>query len=236
MENASDRKIFQPMSPATSRRFRGYVDLLASSNGSRDISGERNTQEMVRFSFSLVSRGPFDVQRRSLQRLDVAGDIGQRIFRSNAFSIVKNVENCTRRFSDVPFSTFFTMENGMVRQFSQLMSPVASQRFRGYAYFLATSNGSRDISGKPKRMFRFPLISREPFNVQLRTLYPLKRLDVTDDIGQENFRTIPFAIVKNVENGTSKNQREKVFHNGKCVGPENFLAYVTRHLETLQRI
>ena len=29
------------------------------------------------------------------------------------------------------------------------MSPVASQRFQGYAYFLATSNGSRDISGKP---------------------------------------------------------------------------------------
>ena len=28
------------MSPATSRRFRGYVDLLATSNGSRDISGK----------------------------------------------------------------------------------------------------------------------------------------------------------------------------------------------------
>ena len=49
-----------------------------------------------------------------------------------------------------------------------------------------------------------PLISRKRFHVQRRSIYPQTRLEKAGDIGYFNFQSVPFFILKNVENGTQK--------------------------------
>ena len=88
------------------------------------------------------------------------------------------------------------------------MSPAFSIAFQRYIDLRCTWKHFRDISGKPKcsifRVFRFPLISRECFHVQRRSIYPWRAIEKAGDIGWIIFKSVPFSTVKSVENGTCK--------------------------------
>ena len=53
-------------------------------------------------------------------------------------------------------------------------------------------------------MFRFPLISRERFHAQQRSIYPWKAIEKVSDIGWFNLQSNPFSLVKSVKNETCK--------------------------------
>ena len=64
-----DWKLNQLMSPADLSCEKGYVDLRYTSKHSRDKTENMNAWKMEhskRFTFSTISRDPFDVQQRSI--------------------------------------------------------------------------------------------------------------------------------------------------------------------------
>ena len=78
------------------------------------------------------------------------------------------------------------------------------------------------------------LISRKRFHVQQRSIHPWKALGKAGDIGYFNFQSVPFSILKNVENGTEKIACSvfRIFTHEKWNGPEIKVACVTRLFET----
>ena len=86
------------------------------------------------------------------------------------------------------------------------MSLAISILFQGYIDHHCTWKGFRDTCEKPKRsifhVVCFPLISQKRFHVQRGLIYPQTCLGKAGDIGYFNFQSVPFSILKNVENGT----------------------------------